>query len=128
MIVLVVGVNWIAVAVSTVLCFGLGALWYSPKLFGTNWAAGVGIEIGADAKQPLPALAMQLLGTFLLAWIIALAIANDAMPIGVLFAATSACLLMAGGMFGQNSRYAIVAEGSFVMAMAVIMIVCQSLF
>jgi hypothetical protein len=31
-------------------------------------------------------------------------------------------------MFGQNSRYATVAEGSFVMAMAVIMIICQSLF
>jgi hypothetical protein len=69
-----------------------------------------------------------LLGIFLLAWIIALAIANDAMPIAVLFAATSACLLMAGSMFGQNSRYATVAEGSFVMAMAVIMIICQSLF
>jgi hypothetical protein len=35
---------------------------------------------------------------------------------------------MAGSMFGQNSRYATVAEGSFVMAMAVIMIICQSLF
>ena len=128
MIVLVAGVNWIAVAVSTVLCFALCALWYSPKLFGTKWAAGVGIEIGADAKQPWAAFAMQLLGTFLLAWIIALTLANDAMPLGVLFAATSACLLMAGSMFGQNSRYAIVAEGSFVMTMAVIMIFCQSLF
>ena len=128
MIVLVAGVNWIAVAVSTVLCFGLGALWYSPKLFGVKWAAGVGIEIGAEVKQPMAALVMQLLGTFLLAWIIALAIANDAMPIAVLFAATSACLLMARSMFGQNSRYATAAEGSFVMAMAVIMIICQSLF
>ena len=128
MIVLVAGVNWIAVAVSTVLCFGLGALWYSPKLFGVKWAAGAGIEIGADVKQPVAALAMQLLGTFMLAWIIALAIANDAMPIGVLFAATSACLLMAGSMFGQSSLYATLTEGSFVMVMAVIMIISQSLF
>ena len=126
--VLVAGVNWLAVGVSTILCFGLGALWYSKKLFGTKWAEGVGIEIGADVKQPVPALAMQLLGTFLLAWIISLAIANVAIPIGILFASTSACLLMAGSMFGQNSRYATIAEGSFVMVMAVIMIIVQSLF
>ena len=32
---------------------------------------------------------------------------------------------MASNMFGQNSRYATLAEGSFVLTMAAIMIACQ---
>ena len=37
-------VNWLAVGASTIICFMLGALWYSPKMFGVKWAQGVGIK------------------------------------------------------------------------------------
>ena len=53
---LTAGVNWLAVGISAVLSFGLGAVWFSPMLFGEKWAAGVGIEIGAGTAQPKAAL------------------------------------------------------------------------
>lgn len=39
-------ISWIAVAVATVLSFGLGALWYGP-LFGKTWMA----EHGTTAEE-----------------------------------------------------------------------------
>lgn len=30
-------INWIAVLVAGISAFGLGAVWYSPKVFGTAW-------------------------------------------------------------------------------------------
>lgn len=35
-------VNWIAIIVAAVAAFGLGALWYSPVLFGRQWMAAHG--------------------------------------------------------------------------------------
>ena len=37
---LTTGVNWPAVVLGTVLAFGLGMLWFSPKMFGKIWARG----------------------------------------------------------------------------------------
>ena len=69
-------VNWLAVGVSTIISFILGGLWYSPKMFGTKWAKGVGVNVDADAKQPMPALVTQFIGTLLFAWVVALAYTN----------------------------------------------------
>jgi hypothetical protein len=38
-------VNWLAVAVAAIAMFGLGAIWYSPLLFVTQWAKAAGLEI-----------------------------------------------------------------------------------
>ncbi len=119
---IVTGVNWLAVGISTVLSFMLGAFWYSQMAFGKKWAEGVGVDSGSDAKQPVAALVIQFVGTFLLAWIVALAFALEALSAAILIVITVSILLMAGSMFGGNSRYATITEGSFVLAMAVIMI------
>ena len=42
--------DWIAVAIGTVLGGGLGAFWYSPAAFGNVWMA----EIGLDPEQAQP--------------------------------------------------------------------------
>ena len=118
---IITGVNWLAVAISTVLSFGLGAFWYSQMAFGKKWAEGVGLDTEANAKQPVGALLTQFVGTFLMAWIVALAVALDAVSAGVLIVIAIAVLLVAGGMFHGNSRFANVTEGGFVLAMAVIM-------
>ena len=44
-------VNWLAVIVGAIVAYLLGMLWYSPKLFGTTWAAGVGVSFD-DAEVP----------------------------------------------------------------------------
>ena len=36
-------INWIAVLVAGISSFGLGAIWYSPKLFGNAWMKDNGL-------------------------------------------------------------------------------------
>ena len=119
-------VNWLAVGVGTVLAFALGGLWYSPKLFGTKWAEGAGVSIGANDGQPKAALVTQLIATFLLAWVVGVTAANDALVTIILVTVTIAALMAAGGMFARKSRYAIVTEAGFVVVMVVIMILIHA--
>ena len=42
--------NWLAVIVGALIYFALGALWYSPVLFGRQWQR----SIGWDPEQALP--------------------------------------------------------------------------
>jgi Protein of unknown function (DUF1761) len=70
MIELTEGVNWLAVIIGTILSFILGWAWYSPLLFVKKWAEGINVKPNPDAKMPVSAMAVQLLGTFLLAWLV----------------------------------------------------------
>ena len=121
-------VNWIAIIVSTVASFLLGWLWYSPKLFGIKWAEGVGVKLGNESKPPAMAMITQLAGTFLLAWVIGITASTNALMTAILIVLTVISLLVAAGYFAQKSTYAIATEAGFILAMAVIMIVCQGIF
>ncbi len=124
---LTMGVNWLAVAAGTVVSFMLGGLWYSKMMFGEKWAAGVGVEMGTGATQPVPTLVLQFIGTFLLAWLIGITAANEALLMAVLIAVTVSVLLIAACLFAANSRYAALTEGGFAIAMVFIMIACQAI-
>ena len=56
-------VNWLAVMAGTIISFLLGWLWYSPKLFGSKWAEGVGIKLDGSGPPAL-ALVIQFVATF----------------------------------------------------------------
>ncbi len=124
---LTMGVNWWAVGAGTVLSFMLGSLWYSKMLFGEKWAEAVGVETGDGATQPVPALIVQFIGTFLLAWLIAITAASGTLLLPILIAVTVTALIGAASLFGNNSRYAAIVEGGFVIAMAAIMLACQAI-
>jgi Protein of unknown function (DUF1761) len=47
-------VNWIAVLVAGVSSMVLGALWYSPALFGKAWQRAVGLSDEAIASANMP--------------------------------------------------------------------------
>ena len=92
--------SWLAVIVSTVLCMGLGFVWYNPKWpTGKIWAEGAGIP--ADAPDDMPALAMGLntLGLLLAAIFV------GAMPTGAAILAILAygALNTSGGLFAKLS-------------------------
>lgn len=124
---LTANVNWVAVFVSAILAFILGWLWYSPKVFGTKWAEGVGISI-EDSEQPrTSALITQFIGTLLLAWVVGITTAHNALTTMVLITITIALLMIAGGLFSQKGLNAIITETSFVVAMVVVMIICQTI-
>ena len=120
-------VNWIAVIVGFVLSWLLGWLWYSPKLFGTKWAAGKGVDLGTSSDMPVAAMITQAIGTFLLSWIVGITAANDALLTVLLVVLTIMALLMSNGLFGKSTRYTITTEVGFVAAMAVIMIAAQGI-
>ena len=86
-------VNWLAVIVGWVLAFLLGWLWYSPKLFGTKWAEGVGVELGSADKMPAAAWVTQALGLFLLACIVGVTAASNALLTFILIVAAIVVLL-----------------------------------
>ena len=118
-------VNWLAVGVGTIISFILSGLWYSPKMFGTKWAKGVGVNVDADAKQPMPALVTQFIGTLLFAWVVALAYTNGSIASIVLISITFFFLLVAANLFAEHSVYATVVEGMLIITMGLIMVVCN---
>lgn len=125
---LTANVNWIAVIVGFVLAYLLGWLWYSPKLFGTKWAEGKGVDLGTATDMPKTAMITQAVGTFLLAWIVGVTAANNALLTIFLVIITICVLMAAAGMFGKSNRYSITTEVGFVVAMSAIMIVVQGIF
>ena len=121
-------VNWLAVLVGAVVAFALGWLWYSPKLFGTKWAAGVGLSMDDSSGPPAAAMIVQAIGTFLLAWVVGVTAASDALLTIILIVVAMVTLLAAGGLFAKKSGYAIATEAGFILAMTVVMIVVQGIF
>ena len=124
---LTTNVNWLAVIVGFALAFGLGWLWYSPKLFGTKWAEGVGVKVGDSSSMPMTAMALQAIGTFLLAWLVGITAASNALATIILIAVTIMVLMAAGAHFTKKSAYAMWTEVGFVAAMVVVMIVVQGI-
>jgi len=121
-------VNWLAVIVGWVVAFGLGWLWYSPKLFGEKWAQGVGVELGSADKMPMAALVTQAAGLFLLAWVVGVTAASNALFTFILIVLAFVVLLASGGLFSRKSTYAIRTEVGYVIAAAVAMFLCQAIF
>lgn len=120
-------VNWIAVAVGTVVSFLLGWLWYSPALFGKKWAAGVGVDLGSASTIPAMALVTQLAATFSLAWLIGLAVGRHGFIVDILIVAMPVLFIVSNGLFAKKSGYAIAVEAGFIVAMGLVMNVVQAL-
>ena len=120
------GVNWIAVIVGALVSFGLGALWYSPKMFGNKWLEGVGVS-SDDTSSVAGAMVTQIIATLLLAWVVGVTAANDALLTIILIVLTIVFLLIANGLFAKKSHYAVSVEAGFVVAMTVIMIASQAI-
>ena len=125
---LTMNVDWIAVIAGGVASYLLGWLWYSPKLFGTKWGEGVGVPLGAASVMPVAAMVTQLIGTFLLAWVVGITAAHNALMMVILIVLMIVTLIIANGLFAKKSCYAIAVEAGFIVAMAVVMIAAQALF
>ena len=59
--------NWLAVAVSAIAYFILGAIWFNPKVFGTAWMKGHGIA--APTEEDKKRMPMIMISTFILCFI-----------------------------------------------------------
>jgi hypothetical protein len=63
-------INYWAVGVATLAKFLLGWLWYSPFLFGKQWQALSGVTAAQMKAGMLKAILADLVGTFVLAWVL----------------------------------------------------------
>lgn len=120
-------VNWIAIGLGTLISYLLGGFWYSPSMFGEKWAAGTRGDAGSSDHQPWSALILQLVGTILLAWLIALAAANGTWISAFLIVSTVVILMTANNLFAGHSHYATAVQAGFVVVMALIMSLCIAL-
>lgn len=124
---LVAGVSWLAVVLSFVLSFLLGWLWYSPTLFGKKWAEGVGVELADGSSIPVLAMVAQALGTFCLAWLFGITAAKGALLTITLVMVTIILLIVSNGKYAQKSNAAVAIEAAYLVAMALVMLICQAI-
>jgi hypothetical protein len=128
MIELTENVNWTAVSVGALIAYLLGWLWYSSKLFATKWMEGNGLYMEEMSGPPVAAMVVQAIGTFLLAWLVGITAAQDALMTIILIVITIVTLLISSGLYVQKKGYVIAIDVGYVVLMAVVMIVCQGLF
>ena len=64
-------VNYWAVLVAAVILWLLGALWYSPVLFGKHWAAIIGRPMGEKPKGVVWGMIASFIGDLFLAFVFA---------------------------------------------------------
>ena len=124
----ITAVNWLAVIVGFVVSFMLGWLWYSPKMFGVKWAAAIGVDLGTASEMPVGAMVTQAIGTFLLSWVVGITAANEALLTIILVVLTIVVLQVSGGLYTKKKQPALIIDAGFVVAMAIVMIICQGLF
>ena len=122
------GVSWVGVVVGAVAAFLIGWVWYSPKLFGTQWAQGVGVELGSASEMPVGAMVAQLIGLFLMSWFVGVTAASNALLTVMLAAAAFGVLAYSGGMFAQKSAYALGVEAGYLAVCLIAMIASQAIF
>ena len=118
--------NWPAVIAGTVLAFGLGMLWFSPKMFGEGWSTG-SHNIQPPETAPVAAMIIQLIGTFLLAFVVGMTATAEAL--GTAIAAILAVALTVAGMdlFSQKSGKATAIDAGYVIVGGFLMILAQGI-
>lgn len=125
---LIEGVSWIGVIVGFVVSFLLGWLWYSPKLFGTQWAKGVGISLEGECAVPVFAMTTQALCTFGLAWLFGITASKNALLTIILILVTIILFIVSNGKFARKSNTAVAIEAGYLVVMGVVMVICQGIF
>jgi hypothetical protein len=64
-------INYWAVLVAAVVAFVVGALWYSPLLFGKSYMKLRGLSPGADVKMPVGTIVTEFVRNLVVAYVLA---------------------------------------------------------
>ncbi len=121
-------VNWLAIAVGTVLSFLIGWAWYSPKLFGKKWAEGSGVSLDSANKMPVFAMISQFVALFFLALVIGITATNNALFTAIFAILAIATFIASTGGFIKKSTYAIVVDFIYILVVGISMIIVQGIF
>ena len=121
-------VSWLGVIAGAVVAFLLGWLWYSPRLFGKQWAAGLGVELGDASEMPMGAMGLQALGLLLMSWFVGVTAASNALLTVILATVAFTVLGYAGGMFGKQASAVRNINAGYWLVSLLVMFACQAIF
>jgi hypothetical protein len=121
--------NWIAIVFAGVAAWIVGAIWFSPPVFGKRWMAALNItQTGNPAPAFVGALVIAIIGAIVLRWVLGIANATNAVEgIEVALLIWFAFIMLTSLpsiLFAKGSRavFAIV-QGQHVVAMIVMAII-----
>lgn len=98
--------NWLAVVVATLAAFAVGAVWYTPALFGKAWMKATGLtEKDTKKANMAKAIVLTLVTTFV-----------SAMAIGVLVQVLALTEVWQGAAFGAMVAVALVGTNKVMQA------------
>lgn len=117
--------NTAAVAAGAVAAFALGMVLYHPKIFGTIWAKGSGVDL---TMSPNPfAFVSQIAAIVALALVIGLTAQVSALWTAILAIVAAALFVVSGGVFSGKSGGAIAVDGGYIIGAGILMIVAQGI-
>jgi hypothetical protein len=66
--------NWIAIVLAGVAAWIIGAIWFSPPVFGRRWLAALGVkELGSPGPGLAAAIVISIIGATFLRWVLGIA-------------------------------------------------------
>lgn len=128
MVEITANVNWLAVVVGAVVAFLVGWLWYSPMVFGKQWAAGNNIELGSASSMPVGAMAAQAIGLLLVSWFVGVTAVSSALLTFILAVIAFGVMQMSGGLFTKKPMNVVLIDFGYLIVAAVIMFLAQAIF
>lgn len=117
--------NMTAVIAGAVAGFVLGMILYHPRVLGTIWANGSGVELGGS--PPILAFVMQILGLVALALVVGMTATINYLGTALLAIAAAALMMLGAGAFAGKSKGALAVEGLYVIGAGALMILAQGL-
>jgi hypothetical protein len=117
-------VNWLAVVAGFLAAYALGFLWYG-ALFRKAWASGHGLAAPPE-RQPVAAMVLQAVGTFLLAWLFGVTAVREQLLTIVLVVLCIMALMAAGTLFTLKPFRVAAIETGYVLAAAVVLFLAQA--
>jgi len=121
-------VSWLAVIVGAVAAFIVGWLWYSPILFGKQWAAGNNVELGTASSMPVGAMVLQAIGLLLVSWFVGVTAVESKLMTFILAVIAFGVLNASGGLFAKKPGNVVAIDFGYLIVAAIVMFISQAIF
>ena len=117
--------NTTAVIVGAIVAFIVGAIVYHPKVLGTIWAKGSGVDLEGGGSPPILAFALQAVALVCLALVIGITATISYLGTALLAIGAAICFVMSQGAFQKKTTGAMLVDGLYVFLAGAVMIVAQ---
>mgnify|MGYP001820927706 CR=1 FL=1 len=114
-----------AIIAGAVAGFAFGAVIYHPRVLGTVWAKGSGVEL--DGTPPMLAFALQILALLSLAVVVGMTATVSFLGTALLAILAAALFIASGGVFQRKSNGAVATDVLYIIGAGALMIVAQGI-